>query len=91
MYSRDVIVKDTVGLHARSLNFFYEDACMYESSIWVGKENKDSRVNAKSMIGVLSLNIMGGEKIKIIADGPDEKDAVDHLANMIETGFEDYK
>ena len=50
-------------------------------------ENEERRVNAKSLLGVLSLGIVGGTTIKIIADGVDEQEAVDALVKLVETGF----
>ena len=56
-----------------------------ESSIWVEKEER--RVNAKSLLGVLSLGIVGGTTIRIIADGSDEEQAVEGLIHLVESGF----
>lgn len=85
MLVREVIIQNQVGLHARPATFFIQKANEYKSSIWVEKEER--RVNAKSLLGVLSLGIVGNTKIKIIADGSDESDAVNGLINLIETGF----
>ena len=82
MISRSVIVKNSVGLHARPATFFIQKANSYKSSIWVEKE--DCRVNAKSLLGVLSLGITKDSKITIIADGSDEAGAIDGLVNLIE-------
>ena len=86
MYSKDVVVQNQVGLHARPATFFIQKANEFKSSIWVEKEER--RVNAKSLLGVLSLGIIGGTKIRIIADGSDEQAAVDGLITFVETGFE---
>ena len=85
MYTKDVEVKNQVGLHARPATFFIQKANEFKSSIWVEKE--DRRVNAKSLLGVLSLGIMGGTTIRIIAGGPDEETAVDELVKLVSTGF----
>ena len=85
MYSKDVEVKNQVGLHARPATFFIQKANEFKSSIWVEKE--DRRVNAKSLLGVLSLGIMGGTTIRILAGGPDEEAAVDELVKLVESGF----
>ena len=87
MISRDVTIKNSVGLHARPATFFIQKANSYRSSIWV--EREDRRVNAKSLLGVLSLGIVKGTTITIIADGSDEADALDGLAALIDTGFND--
>lgn len=86
MYDKEVDVKNQVGLHARPATFFIQKANEFEASIWVEKEER--RVNAKSLLGVLSLGIVGGTSIRITADGKDEKDAVESLVNLIESGFE---
>ncbi len=85
MYVKDVIVQNQVGLHARPATFFIQKANEFKSSIWVEKEER--RVNAKSLLGVLSLGILGGTTIRIIADGSDETEAVDGLVNLVEQGF----
>ena len=85
MYVKDVTVQNQVGLHARPATFFIQKANEFKSSIWVEKDER--RVNAKSLLGVLSLGIVGGTTIKIIADGSDEESSVESLVKMVESGF----
>ena len=85
MISRNVTIKNSVGLHARPATFFIQKANEYKSSIWVEKDER--RVNAKSLLGVLSLGIVGGTTIRIIADGADEEQAVNGLVKLVESGF----
>ena len=85
MISREVTIKNNVGLHARPATFFIQKANSYKSSIWV--EREDRRINAKSLLGVLSLGIVKGMTITLIADGPDETEAVEDLAVLVDTGF----
>ena len=85
MYVKEVLVQNKAGLHARPATFFIQKANEYKSTIWVEKEER--RVNAKSLLGVLSLGIIGGTTIKIIADGSDETDAVEGLVALVESGF----
>ena len=85
MYVKDVVVQNQVGLHARPATFFIQKANEFKSSIWV--ERDERRVNAKSSLGVLSLGILGGSEIRIIADGADEQAAVDSLIELVESGF----
>ena len=82
MYTREITVKNEVGLHARPATYFIQKANEFKSGIWVEKEER--RVNAKSLLGVLSLGIVQGTTITLIADGTDEKEAVDALADLIE-------
>ena len=87
MCVKDVVIHNQVGLHARPATFFIQKANEFKSSIWVEKDER--KVNAKSLLGVLSLGIVGGYSIKIIADGSDEKEAVDSLIQLVESGFND--
>ena len=87
MISRDVTIQNNVGLHARPASFFIQKANSYKSSIWV--EKGDRRVNAKSLLGVLSLGIVKGMTVTLIADGADEAEALEGLSELIATGFED--
>ena len=82
---KDVLVQNQVGLHARPATFFIQKANEFKSSIWVEKDER--RVNAKSLLGVLSLGSVGGTSIDIIADGSDEQEAVDSLVALVESGF----
>lgn len=82
---KEVVVQNQVGLHARPATFFIQKANEYKSSIWVEKENR--RVNAKSLLGVLSLGITKGLNITIIAEGSDEEKAVNELVDLISTNF----
>ena len=85
MFVKDVMVKNQVGLHARPATFFNQKANEFKSSIWIEKEER--RVNAKSLLGILSLGIVGGTNIRIIADGTDEQQAVESLVELVESGF----
>lgn len=87
MFVKDVTVENQVGLHARPATFFIQKANEFKSSIWVEKQER--RVNAKSLLGVLSLGIMGGTDIRIIAEGSDEKEAVEGLVALVKSGFTD--
>ena len=85
MYTQEITVNNEVGLHARPATFFIQKANEFKSSIWVEKEER--KVNAKSLLGVLSLGIVKGTTIQLIADGPDEKEAVEALNKMISSEF----
>lgn len=83
MISRNITIKNSVGLYARPATFFIQKANTYKSSIWIQKD--DRRVNAKSLLGVLSLAISGGSTVTLIADGPDETDAISGLELLAST------
>ena len=88
MISRNVTIQNNVGLHARPATFFIQKANSYKSSVWIEKD--DRKISAKSLLGVLSLGIAQGMTVTIIADGQDEKDAVDGLYDLIDTGFAEF-
>ena len=81
MISRNITIKNSVGLYARPATFFIQKANTYKSSILIQKD--DRRVNAKSLLGVLSMGITKGTRISIIAEGPDEEEAVKALTEML--------
>ncbi len=83
MISRNVTIKNSVGLYARPATFFIQKANTYKSSIWIQKD--DRRVNAKSLLGVLSMAIAGGSTVTLIADGPDETEALNGLELLVST------
>ena len=87
MLVKEIVVQNQVGLHARPATFFIQKANEFKCSIWVEKEER--RVNAKSLLGVLSLGIVGDTKIRIIADGADEDEAIDSLIKLVQSGFAD--
>ena len=87
MVSRDVTIVNSVGLHARPATFFIQKANSYKASVWIEKD--DRRVNAKSLLGVLSMGIVKGTVIMLIADGPDETDALDGLEKLILSELKD--
>ena len=81
MVSRTIQVNNQVGLHARPATFFIQKSSEFKSGILVEKNNK--RVNAKSLLGVLSLGVTKGTEITVIADGPDEEAAVQALVSLV--------
>ena len=85
MYTQEITVKNEVGLHARPATYFIQKANEFKSGIWVEKEER--RVNAKSLLGVLSLGIAKGTTITLIADGSDQEEAVKALVALIENNF----
>ena len=85
MTKRDVTITNNIGLHARPATFFIQKANSYKSSIWIEKE--DRKVNAKSLLGVLSMGIAKGMTVTLVADGQDEANALNGLVELIETGF----
>ena len=85
MITCNVTMENGVGLHAGPASLFIQKANSFKSSIWVEKDER--RVNAKSLLGVLSLGIVKGTTITLIADGADEKEAVGALVEMVKDNF----
>ena len=85
MVTQEVVINNQVGLHARPATFFIQKANEFKSSIWIEKE--DRRVNAKSLLGVLSLGIVKGTAVNLIADGNDENEAISTLSDLIASDF----
>lgn len=87
MYNKVVTVTNEVGLHARPATFLIQKANEFKCGLWIEKDER--RVNAKSLLGVLSLGIVQGTDINIIGDGSDETEAVDTLVALIESNFDE--
>lgn len=85
MYLKEIVVQNQVGLHARPATFFIQKANEYKSSVWIEKDER--RVNAKSLLGVLSLGITKGINVTVMAEGPDEEEAVSELVGLISSDF----
>jgi len=87
MVSCEITIKNNVGLHARPATFFIQKANSYKCSLWV--ERDERRVNAKSLLGVLSMGIVKGMTVTLLADGEDEAEALKGLSELIDTAFID--
>lgn len=87
MLSKTITVQNQVGLHARPATFFIQKSNEFKSSIWIEKDER--RVNAKSLLGVLSLGITKGTEITIVTDGVDEEEAINALEALIDSNFSD--
>lgn len=85
MVSREMAITNSIGLHARPATFFIQKANTFKSSIWIEKD--DRKVNAKSLLGVLSLGIAKGMVVTLIADGQDENAALDSLISLVQDGL----
>lgn len=85
MVSNDLVITNKTGLHARPASKFVQIANDYKCEIYIEKEN--TKVNAKSIMGVMTLGASKGTKITIIADGIDEEEALKALSELIETKF----
>jgi len=82
-----LIIKNDVGLHARPAAIFVQKACQFESSINVTYDGK--KVNAKSILGILSLGAGHGAVIRVEAEGPDSAQALEELRIMVDNDFQE--
>ena len=91
MHTKETIIINKTGLHARPAAEFVGEAKKYTSKITIQESGKEKKGNAKSIVTILSLGLSKGKSIEICADGPDEKEAVDSLIALIQSGFNEEK
>jgi phosphocarrier protein HPr len=87
MVEKDVTVKNRAGIHARPAGMIVTLANKYSSQIFIEKDN--DKINAKSIMGLITLGVLCNTVIKVSAQGPDEQAAVDALAKLIDNRFEE--
>lgn len=85
MVKHDVTITNNIGLHARPATFFIQKANSYKASIWIEKD--DRKVNAKSLLGVLSMGIAKGMTVTLVAEGADEAVAIEGLVELVQNSF----
>ena len=82
MFNKEVIVRCESGLHNKQVTYFVQKANEFKSSVWLESENR--RMNAKSLLGIMSLGIVTGAVVTLSADGTDAEDAVNALESMLQ-------
>ena len=82
MYSKEVVVRCESGLHNKQATYFVQKANEYESSIWLESGNR--KMNAKSLLGIMSLGIVYGSTVTLSAGGSDEETAVAALEALLQ-------
>ena len=82
MITKDVIVRCESGLHNRQATYFVQKANEYTCSIWVVSENR--KMNAKSLLGIMSLGIITGASVTLSADGADAENAINALEALLQ-------
>jgi len=82
MFNKEVIVRCESGLHNKQATYFVQKANEFESSIWL--ESGSRKMNAKSLLGIMSLGVITGSKVTLIAAGPDEEAAVNALEVLLQ-------
>lgn len=82
MYSKEVVVRCESGLHNKQATYFVQKANEFDSSIWM--ESDERKMNAKSLLGIMSLGIVTGAVVTISASGADEEVAVNSLEALLQ-------
>lgn len=82
MFNREVVVRCESGLHNRQATYFVQKANEFESSIWLACDNR--KMNAKSLLGIMSMGIITGTKVTLSAAGPDAEAAVNALEILLQ-------
>lgn len=82
MYSKEVVVRCESGLHNKQATYFVQKANEFESSIWL--ESGSRRMNAKSLLGIMSLGVVTGTTVTLSASGPDAESAVNALDELLQ-------
>ena len=82
MFSKEVIVRCESGLHNKQATYFVQKANEFSCSIWVESDNR--RMNAKSLLGIMSLGIVTGAVVSLSAEGADAKEAVEALEALLQ-------
>ena len=82
MFNKEVIVRCESGLHNKQATYFVQKANEFESSIWLESANR--KMNAKSLLGIMSLGIVTGAVVTLSAEGDDAQDAINALEVMLQ-------
>ena len=82
MYSKEIIVRCESGLYNKQATYFVQKANDFTCNVWLESENR--KMNAKSLLGIMSLSVVTGSVVTISADGADEIAAVDTLETLLQ-------
>ena len=82
MFNKEVVVRCESGLHNRQATYFVQKANEFESSIWLESDNR--KMNAKSLLGIMSMGIITGSTVTLSAIGPDAEAAVNALETLLQ-------
>lgn len=82
MFNKEIVVTCESGLHNKQATYFVQKANEFDSSIWL--ESGSRKMNAKSLLGIMSLGIVTGATVNLIASGPDAEAAVNALEALLQ-------
>ena len=88
MIRRDVTIRNRAGIHARPASMIVQCAQRFKSSVWI-EADENVRINAKSIMNILTLGAAYGTRLVIVAEGPDETEAAAELAGLFEGKFKE--
>ena len=81
MVSKSVVIKNSVGIHDKVTPFIIQKANSFTCSVWIEKDER--RINAKSLLGVLSMVLVDGMTVNVIADGENENQAIEEISKLL--------
>lgn len=82
MYNKEIVVRCESGLHNKQVTYFVQKANEFKSSIWLESESR--KMNAKSLLGIMSLGVVTGATVTLSAEGPDAEEAVNALEALLQ-------
>lgn len=82
MYNKEIVVRCESGLHNKQVTYFVQKANEFKCGIWLESENR--KMNAKSLLGIMSLGIVTGATVNLSAEGPDAEEAVNALEVLLQ-------
>jgi phosphocarrier protein len=89
MIEKIITIKNRAGIHARPAAVLVQTTKDFKCSIHIEKENENERINAKSIMGIITLGAAYGTELKLIADGEDEEEAIERLVKLFDSKFEE--
>ena len=81
MFSKEIVVRCESGLHNKQATYFVQKANEFECSVWI--ESGSRKMNAKSLLGIMSLGIVSGTTVNLVASGADAEAAVEALEVLL--------
>lgn len=87
MIEKTTTIKNRAGIHARPATLIVKEASKFKSNVYI--EKGTDKINAKSILNILTLGGTYNSKIKVLAEGEDEKDAVEALISLIDNKFDE--
>ncbi len=82
MFCKETVVRCEAGLHNRQATYFVQKANEFSCNIWLESGNR--KMNAKSLLGIMSFGLVTGAEIKLFAEGPDAEEAVNALDELLQ-------